>query len=51
MPKVSVIIPVFNAEKYIERCLDALSSQTFGDFEAICVNDGSKDNSLKMLKE
>jgi len=51
MPKVSVIIPVFNAEKYIERCLDALSSQTFGDFEAICVNDGSKDNSLKILKE
>ena len=50
MPKVSVIIPVYNAENRL-RCLNPLLSQTFGDFEAICINDGSEDNSLQILKE
>lgn len=49
--KVSVIIPVYNAEKTIARCLEALTNQTFKDFEVICINDGSKDNSLQILKE
>ena len=50
MAKVSVIIPVFNAEKTIKRCLDAICAQTFEDFEAICVNDGSKDCSYSILE-
>ena len=50
MPKISIIIPVFNAEKYIRKCLDSISSQTFSDFEVICVDDGSKDNSLDVIK-
>lgn len=51
MAMVSVIIPVYNAEKYIEECLDSLLRQTYPDFEIICVDDGSTDNSLKILRE
>lgn len=51
MSKVSIIIPVYNAEKTIARCLDAILSQTYKDIEVICVNDGSKDNSFKILEE
>ena len=47
--KVSVIVPVYNVEKYLERCLDALVNQTLTDIEIICVNDGSTDNSLEIL--
>lgn len=45
MPQVSVIVPVYNAEKYIERCVNSILSQTFTDFELILVDDGSSDNS------
>lgn len=45
MPKVSIIVPVYNAEKYISRCIDSILTQEFTDFELILVNDGSKDNS------
>ncbi len=48
---VSVIIPVYNSEKTITKALDGLVNQTFNNFEVICVDDGSKDNSLKILKE
>jgi len=48
---VSVVIPVYNAEKTLERCLDALISQTYTNFEVICVNDGSKDNSWQILEK
>lgn len=51
MPKISVIIPCYNQEKYIAECLDSVLAQTFDDFEAIVVNDGSKDNSLDIIKE
>ncbi len=51
MPKVSVIIPVYNVEKYLKRCLDSLVNQTFNDIEIICINDGSTDNSLKIIEE
>ena len=51
MAKVSVIIPVYNVEKYLERCLESLVNQTLKDIEIICVNDGSTDNSLKILEE
>lgn len=50
MIKVSVIIPVYNAEKYLEKCLDSLLKQTFTDMEVICVDDGSTDASLEILK-
>lgn len=49
--KVSIIIPVYNVEKYLKECLDSIINQTLKDIEIICVNDGSKDNSLSILKE
>ncbi len=51
MAKISVIIPVYNVEKYLPRCLDSVLSQTFTDWEAVCVNDGSPDGSRKILQE
>ena len=51
MPKVSIIIPVYNVEQYLARCLDSVLAQTFKDIEVICVNDGSTDNSSKILVE
>lgn len=50
-PVVSVIIPVYNVERYLRRCLDSVLAQTFKEWEAICVNDGSPDNSDKILAE
>lgn len=50
MPKVSVIIPVHNTEKFIEKCLDSVCNQTLSDIEIICINDASTDNSLEILK-
>lgn len=49
--KISVIIPVYNIEKYIRQCLDSLLCQTFVEFEIICINDGSTDQSMKILQE
>ena len=51
MPKISVIVPVYNVEQYLRICLDSILAQTFQDFEIICINDGSTDNSLKILEE
>ena len=51
MPKISVIIPVYNVEKYLRECLDSVVKQTLDDIEIICINDGSTDNSLNILKE
>ncbi len=50
-PLISVIIPVFNAEKYIRKCLDSVTGSTLKDIEIICVDDGSTDGSLAILKE
>ena len=50
MPVISVIVPVYNVEKYLERCLDSIINQTLKDVEIICVNDGSTDNSINILK-
>ena len=49
--KVSVIIPVYNVEKYLRQCLDSVVNQTLRDIEIICINDGSPDNSLSILQE
>lgn len=51
MPKVSVILPVYNAEKYLRQCLDSIVCQTLQDIEIICVDDGSSDASLEILRE
>ncbi len=51
MPEISVIIPVYNVEKYLNECLDSVLAQTFKDFEVICVNDGSTDNSPEILRQ
>ena len=51
MPKISVIIPVYNVEKYLSRCLDSIVNQTFRDMEIICVNDGCTDNSAEILDQ
>lgn len=50
MAKVSVIVPVYNAEKYLQRCLDSVMGQTLSDIEIICVNDGSTDESPQILE-
>ena len=51
MPKISVIIPVYNVEKYLSECLDSIINQTFKDIEIICIDDGSTDNSHLILEE
>lgn len=50
-PKVSVIIPVYNVEEYLRECLDSVVNQTLKEIEIICVDDGSTDSSLEILKE
>ena len=49
--KVSVILPVYNASDYLHQCMDSIVGQTLKDIEIICVDDGSTDNSLDILKE
>lgn len=51
MPKFSIIIPVYNVEKYLEKCLDSIKNQTYKDYEVIIVNDGTKDNSMDIAKK
>lgn len=51
MPKVSVIVPVYNVEQYIKKCLNSLVEQTLDDLEIIIVNDGSKDNSKEIIEK
>ena len=50
MVKVSVIVPVYNGEKYLTQCLDSIINQTLEDIEIISINDGSEDNSLSILE-
>ena len=49
--KISVIIPVYNVEKYLQKCLDSIVNQSLKDFEIVCINDGSTDSSLEILKD
>lgn len=51
MPKYSVIVPIYNTSKYLDKCLNSILSQTNQDYEILCVNDGSTDNSLEILKK
>ncbi len=51
MPKISVIVPVYNTEKYVEKCLDSIYNQKLNDLELIIVNDGSEDNSEAIIKK
>ena len=51
MPKFSIVIPVYNVEKYIGKCLESIKKQTFKDYEIIVVDDGSDDNSMKIVKK
>lgn len=51
MPKISVIVPVYNMEKYVRECLDSILGQTLIDIEVIVINDGSTDRSLEIIKE
>lgn len=48
MPKISIIVPVYNAEQFLSRCVDSILAQSFSDFELILVNDGSQDESLEI---
>ncbi len=51
MPKFSIIVPVYNVEKYIEKCLNSIFNQSFKDYEVIVVNDGTKDNSMDIVNK
>lgn len=51
MEKVTLIVPVYNVEKYLRRCLDSLLNQTYDNIEILCVNDCSPDNSQDILEE
>lgn len=51
MPKFSIIVPVYNVEKYIGKCLESIKNQTYKDYEVIVVNDGSTDKSMEIAKE
>ena len=50
MPKFSIIVPVYNTEKYLEKCLYSVFKQDFKDYEVVVVNDGSTDNSEKIIE-
>lgn len=51
MVKVSIVVPIYNTENYVERCLDSLLKQTLTDIEIICVNDASTDASLTVVEK
>lgn len=51
MPKVTIIVPVYHVEKYLPRCLDSIMNQTYDDYEVICINDCSPDNSQGILEQ
>ena len=50
-PKVSVVVPVYNVEKYLRQCLDSLVNQTLKEIEIICVDDGSVDSSKEIIRD
>ena len=50
MCEISIIIPIYNGEKYIENCIESILNQSFKDFELILINDGSTDNSQEIVE-
>lgn len=48
-PSISITIPIYNTEKYLQQCLESITEQTFTNFEAICVDDGSTDGSSAIM--
>lgn len=50
-PKVSIIVPVYNVEKYLHRCVDSILLQTFTDFELLLIDDGSTDKSVGYMRQ
>ena len=51
MTKVTIIVPVYNSEKHLHKCIDSILNQTYKNFELILINDGSTDGSLSILNE
>lgn len=51
MPKISIIVPIYNKKKYLRECIDSILSQSFNDFELILIDDGSKDSSWTIIQE
>ena len=51
MAKISVIVPIYNAEKYLEKCVKSVMDQTLKDIEIICVDDGSTDSSVQLMDQ
>ncbi len=51
MKKVSILVPIYNVEKYLKQCLESLCKQTLQEIEIICINDGSTDRSKEILEE
>ena len=51
MFSLSIIVPIYNGERYLRKCIDSILSQTYTDFELILVDDGSKDSSLEICRE
>lgn len=51
MPQISVIVPVYNVEEYLSRCIESILVQTYIDFELILINDGSSDNCAQIIEE
>ena len=51
MPSLSIIVPIYNGEKYLRKCIDSILAQTYTDFELILVDDGSQDNSFEICQE
>ena len=51
MKKITLVIPVYNSEKYIGRCLDSILNQTYNDLDILVINDGSKDKSKEIIEE
>lgn len=51
IPKISIIMPIYNGERFLKRAIDSVLAQTYKDFELICIDDGSTDNSLLLLEE
>ena len=51
MPELSIIVPIYNGEKFLNKCVDSILAQSFTDFEVILVDDGSTDNSLEICRQ